>query len=45
MNKKNWITPSFEILSVIQTLSCDSTKFADFEDGEPCSPLGGPPTS
>lgn len=45
MNKQEWVSPKIELLSISQTLTCDSSKVTPYDDLEGCSPAGGIPTS
>ena len=45
MNKQEWVSPKIELLSISQTLSCDPSKVAPYDDGDGCIPAGGIPTS
>ena len=45
MNKQEWVSPKIELLSISQTLTCDSSKLTSYDDLEGCRPTGGIPTS
>jgi hypothetical protein len=45
MIKQAWVSPKIELLSISQTLTCDSSKVTGYDDLESCSPAGGIPTS
>ena len=45
MIKQEWVSPKIELLSISQTLTCDSSKLTSYDDAEGCSPTGGIPTS